>query len=174
MTRPAQEGFTGVWARAPSPVPVPMPLRPRSPSRIALAALAAAVLGSCRSAAAPDAAPGVLTAVRVLPGSAPPGAAVTLVAIATNAWRDTVFASQGCGHGLGFEVTAPDGGAADPSAGPSICPLFDSNVLAPGETDSVRFRWTAPATAGVYRVRAGVRGRSGLRWLSAPATLTVR
>jgi hypothetical protein len=114
----------------------------------------------------------VRTVVHVRPQQAAPGEPVTLLAIATNVGRDTAL--QGCGQGLGFQVTAPDGRRHDPSAGPSICPLFDSNVLTPGETDTVTFRWSAPAVRGAYRVRAGVRSDGGLRALSAPEALDVR
>ena len=91
------------------------------------------------------------------------GEVLTLRAIATNHGDRSVELGYGCGAGLDFEVEAPTGERRFLLRGlPSLCPLYDSNVLEPAETDTVEYRWTVPGPQGTYRVRAGGRVRAGL------------
>jgi hypothetical protein len=113
--------------------------------------------------------------VAVSPTEVAPGDTVHLLVATTNHGSDTVQAGVGCGPGLDFEVTLPDGSLRYPMREiPWICPIFDSNVLEPAETDTVRFAWATPQQAGQYRVRGGVQVRSGLRAASAARTFEVR
>jgi hypothetical protein len=102
------------------------------------------------------------------------GEALGLRAIATNHGDEAVEFIAGCGAGLDFEVQRPDGDRQFLMRGlPSICPIFDSNILEPGETDTVSYVWTVPQQTGTYRVWAGGRVREGLAARSAPVELRV-
>lgn len=103
------------------------------------------------------------------------GEVVGLRAIATNHGADTVTLMAGCGAGLDFEIQRPNGERYFLLRDrPSICPIFDSNILEPGETDTVSYAWTVPAPTGTYRLWAGGRVREGLAARSRPKELIVR
>jgi hypothetical protein len=140
---------------------------------LASALSTAAALGACRSATAPrDRAVVTLAAA---PTSVAAGDTVYLLGIAYNPTSDTVFAGYGCAPGIDFHAAAPGGAFSSLYAGLVFtCELKDSNVLAPGETDSVAFGWRTPAAVGVYRVRAGLGNSDGLRSPSAAQLITVR
>jgi hypothetical protein len=134
---------------------------------IALAASA------CRLVTAPPLP--VDTTIEISRSATAPADTLTLTAIATNHGGDRLEIGHGCGAGLDFEVTTPSGGRAYVLRDlPSICPVFDSNVLEAGETDTVRVKWTAPGTLGTYRIRAGVRTAAGIGAPSAAVSLDVR
>jgi hypothetical protein len=102
------------------------------------------------------------------------GDILVLEASATNMGR-AVFHTSGCGQGLDVRVLEPSGAMRLILSGlPSICPVFDSNVLEPRETDTVRINWTVPPQPGTYSLRAGVRTEAGLAALSAPVSVVVR
>ena len=91
------------------------------------------------------------------------GEVLTLRAIATNRGARSVELGDGCGPGLDFEVEAPTGERRYLLRGlPSLCPLNDSHVLEPAETDTVSYRGTVPGPQGTYRVWAGGRVPAGL------------
>ena len=90
------------------------------------------------------------------------GDQLTLRAIATNHGDRAVNLGYGCGEGLDFEVEIPTGERRFLLRGPSLCPVNDSNVLEPAETDTVAYRWTIPGPAGTYRVWAGGKVKEGL------------
>ena len=78
---------------------------------------------------------------------------------------------------LGFDVDvqAPDGVRGYLVRGQlSICPIFDSNILEPEESDSVSFRWRVPAVSGTYILRGGVQVPDGLGAVSSPRSVLVR
>ena len=94
--------------------------------------------------------------VRATPGVLVAGEEVELAVTVTNWGDETVFASNGCAPGLGFMVTRPDDEIVNPyPALPSTCQLLDSQVLEPGETDVVTFRWK-PTLVGAYSVVGGL------------------
>ena len=96
-------------------------------------------------------------------------------AIASNQGARPVEFGYGCGAGLDFEVEAPTGERRFPLRElPSLCPLFDSNVLEPAETDTVEYRWTVPEAQGTYRVWAGGRVPAGLAARSAAIDVQVK
>jgi hypothetical protein len=101
------------------------------------------------------------------------GEAVGLTAIATNHGDQTVQFLADCGPGLDFEVQSPSGDRRYLLRGqPSICPIFDSNFLEPGETDTVFSAFT-PELTGTYRLWAGGRVREGLAARSLPVRVIV-
>lgn len=102
------------------------------------------------------------------------GERLGLRAIATNHGDDTIEFGPGCGVGLDFEVEPPTGERVFLLRElPSGCPIFDSNILEPGETDTVSYAWTIPAVSGTYRLWAGGRVAEGLAARSAPVDLIV-
>ena len=126
----------------------------------------------CYRGAAPDG--GVATRVEVERTHVTAGEGLGLRAIATNYGENAVEFIAGCGAGLDFEVQRPDGERQFLMRGlPSICPIFDSNILEPGETDTVSYVWTVPQQTGIYRVWAGGRVREGLAARSVPVELFV-
>lgn len=81
-------------------------------------------------------------------------------------------AGQGCSPGIGFYVLHPDGEERSLYDGLAFtCPVRDDQILEPGETDSVSFRWI-PAATGSYHVRAVVLS-NGPRSPSLPSLITV-
>jgi hypothetical protein len=102
------------------------------------------------------------------------GGIVGLRAIATNYGYETVRFGPGCGVGLDFEVERPNGERMFLLRElPSSCPILDSNVLEPGEADTVLYPWTVPAVSGTYRVWAGGRVPEGLAARSAAVAVIV-
>ena len=99
---------------------------------------------------------------------------VRITVIASNPTDRTIdlLPSQ-CGHSLAPAVTDPAGGTHQLWGGPSICPIFDDNVLAPNETDSVTWRWKAGPQTGAYVVRGGIARGTALVNPTPPFTLTV-
>lgn len=138
------------------------------PLRPALCALV--LLAGCSGLTDPF--PGVVTRVEVEEMGA--GSSTLLLrAIATNLGDETLHLGHGCGPGLDFRVRLPTGEVRDLLRGlPSTCPIFDSNRLEPGETDTVTIDW-APPVPGVYRVAAGVRTSRGTEAISAPVQVRV-
>src|SRR5688572_14444441 len=105
--------------------------------------LALIVLG-CSSLTGPEG--DVTTQVSLTPRVGTRGESVTVQMVGHNSGPDSILARGGCAPGLGFEVTMPDGQRRDPMGEvPWICPLFDSQILAPSETDTVTHVWTAPS-----------------------------
>ncbi len=104
------------------------------------------------------------------------GDTVELVAIAFNPTAEPVWATPGgCGQGLGVLAEEPGTGVILPLwGGPSLCPIFDSNVLEPGETDSVTISWWGMGVRGDWRVRAVVLIDGRPHSPSGPLTVTVR
>ena len=141
--------------------------------RALLPFVAALSLGAgCDSSTAPYS--DVETRLEVEPTRATMGDAVELRAIATNRGRGTVQFFAGCGAGLDFEVQRPSGARQFLLRElPSTCPIFDSNILEPGETDTVSHEWTVPQESGTYQVWAGGRVPEGLAARSAPVTVVV-
>jgi hypothetical protein len=102
------------------------------------------------------------------------GDVLGLRAIATNHGDATIEFGPGCGVGLDFEVEPPNGERVFLLRElPSGCPIFDSNRLEPGETDTVSYAWTIPAVSGTYRLWAGGRVPEGLAARSAPVDVVV-
>lgn len=102
------------------------------------------------------------------------GEVLELRAIATNHGDRTLEFIAGCGAGLDFEVQLPSGERRFLLRGlPSICPIFDSNILEPGETDTVAYAWTVPGPPGTYRLWAGGRVPQGLAARSTPVEVVV-
>ena len=102
------------------------------------------------------------------------GEVLGLRAIATNHGDQTVEFFAGCGAGLDFEVQRPSGERQFLLRDlPSTCPIFDSNILEPGETDTVSYAWTVPLLTGTYRVWAGGRVPDGLAARSTPVEVIV-
>ncbi len=139
-------------------------------SLVALVA-ALAVGAGCEGSTAPN---GVETRVEVDRVRATPGEMLGLRAIATNHGDETVEFGPGCGVGLDFEVQHPNGERMFLVRDlPSSCPIVDSNILEPGETDTVSHTWTVPVATGTYRLWAGGRVREGLAARSAPVDVIV-
>lgn len=102
------------------------------------------------------------------------GEVLGLRAIATNHGDETVELGPGCGVGLDIEVEPPNGERMFLLRElPSGCPTYDSNILEPGETDTVSYAWTVPAALGTYRLWAGGRVPEGLAARSAPVDVLV-
>lgn len=135
-----------------------------------VAALAVAV--GCEESTAPYR--DVETRLEVDRARLPRGEVLGLRAIATNSGDETVQLGPGCGVGLDFEVERPNGERMFLLRElPSGCPIFDSNNLEPGETDTVSYAWTVPDVGGTYRLWAGGRVREGLAARSAPVDVMV-
>ena len=116
----------------------------------------------------------VSSEVFVEPSSILLGASLRLMVVTRNGGADEIRAGYECGSGLGFEVTLPDGTSRYPLHDvPSICPMFDSNLLEPGERDTVAISWVPPAR-GRYGVRGGIKVPHGLDAASAQAFFEVR
>lgn len=112
--------------------------------------------------------------LRVTPSTVSPGDTVRLLVATTNRSARRIT-SMTCGFGLDFEVTTPAGEVTYPIREmPAICPVLDSNILEPFETDTVEFPLIASGIKGIYRVRGGVRLLSGLGAPSETATFEVR
>ena len=102
------------------------------------------------------------------------GKILGLRAIATNHGDRTIQFFAGCGAGLDFEVQGPTGERRFLMRElPSTCPIFDSNLLEPRETDTVSFAWTVPLPTGTYRIWAGGRVPEGLAARSTPVEVMV-
>lgn len=102
------------------------------------------------------------------------GEVLRLRAIATNHGDRTVEFFAGCGAGLDFEVQRPNGERRFLLRDlPSTCPIFDSNILEPRETDTVSYAWTVPQPTGTYRLWAGGRVPEGLAARSTPVEVIV-
>lgn len=130
------------------------------------------VAAACLESTAPYA--DVETRVEVDRTQGAVGEILGLRAIATNHGDKTVEFFAGCGAGLDFEVQAPTGERRFLMRElPSTCPIFDSNVLEPRETDTVSFAWTLPLPTGTYLIWAGGRVREGLAARSAPVEVIV-
>ena len=135
--------------------------------------LLSVVLVGCQTTTAPE--EQITSEITVSPTIVAPGDTVRLLVATTNHGSEAVRAGIGCGPGLDFEITLPDESQRYPMRELAwICPVFDSNVLEPAETDTVRFAWKAPAQRGRYRVRGGIQVQDGLRAPSAPQTFEVR
>jgi len=136
-------------------------------------ALVSLVVGAgCRESTAPYG--DVETRVEVDRARAAVGEVIGLRAIATNDGDETVEFFAGCGAGLDFEVQGPNGERRFLLRElPSICPIFDSNILEPGETDTVSYAWTVPLPTGTYRLWAGGRVPEGLAARSTPVEVIV-
>lgn len=142
---------------------------------IALAAVVSVVtfLASCRSSTEPR--DHAIVTVAAMPTAVAAGDTVRLLGIAHNPTSDTVFAGSGCAPGIGFYAAGTDGVTRSLYTGLVFtCELKDSNVIAPGETDSVAFAWRTPTTAGLYHVRAALGYSDGIRSPSAAQPVTVR
>lgn len=130
------------------------------------------VSAGCEGSTAPSA--DVQTRLEVDRARVERGGVLGLRAIATNSGDETVEFGPGCGVGLDFEVQHPNGQRTFLLRElPSGCPIFDSNILEPGETDTVSYAWTVPAASGGYRLWAGGRVRGGLAARSAPVEVIV-
>jgi hypothetical protein len=135
--------------------------------------LAATLLGlGCRGSTAPYR--DVETRLEVDRARIGVGEVLALRAIATNRGDRRFEFMAGCGEGLDFEVQLPSGERRFILRGlPSICPIFDSNILEPGETDTVAYAWTVPGPPGTYRLWAGGRVPEGLAARSPPVEVVV-
>ena len=117
----------------------------------------------------------VRTRLEVDRAQAAVGEVLELRAIAVNQGDERVEFFAGCGAGLDFEVQQPNGERRFLLRElPSTCPIFDSNVLEPGETDTVSYAWTVPLPVGTYRLWAGGRVPEGLAARSRPVDVIVR
>jgi hypothetical protein len=115
----------------------------------------------------------LVTEIRLSPLVVGLGEKVRITVITTNR-SSTAVQTYGCGPGLGYEVTLPDGSRRQPLEGLAYtCPLHDSNLLEPAETDTLEFEWQPPEQRGTYVVQGGVRLRH-LVALSSPRTFDVR
>jgi hypothetical protein len=115
----------------------------------------------------------VASEVRVSPSVLVAGEPVELSVTATNWGDETVYASNGCAPGLGFMITRPDQQHVNPFPATWPCTPDDSQVLEPGETDTVVFRWT-PQLTGAYVVVGGLVVDDRLWSLSETASFEVR
>ena len=140
------------------------------PLRIALVTLSIAACDRATSSRED-----VVTRLEVPATTFAAGDAVPLRVIVTNRGRESVQAGVACGPGFDVEVRAPDGSRSFILRGtPSVCPIFDSNIIEPEETDSIVVPWRVPGAAGYYSLTGGVQVRAGLRARSVPHTVTVR
>jgi hypothetical protein len=140
---------------------------------LATAVSAAGALVACRSATAPR--DRAVVTLMATPTNVAAGDTVHLLGIAFNPTADTILAGYGCTPGIEFYAAALGGTSTSLYAGLVFtCELKDSNVLAPGETDSVVFAWRTPTALGVYQVRAGLAYSDGLRSPSPAQPITVR
>ena len=106
--------------------------------------------------------------------SASPGEELVLQVEVTNHGRHA-FRHAGCGPGVDVEVGAPDGTTRLVLLGQIFaCPLLDSSVLEPGETDTSAVRWKVPAARGTYTLHGGVAVNAGLTARSAAQHVEVR
>ncbi len=116
----------------------------------------------------------VVVTLVAMPTAGLPGDTVHLVGIAFNPTTDTISASFGCSPGIGFYVTAPDGLSHSMYEGLYFtCQLKDSNLLEPGETDSVAWSWQLPTVVGTYDVRAALENEDGPPTLSPGISVVV-
>jgi len=84
------------------------------------------------------------------------GDTVHLLGIAHNPTSTEIVPESGCAPGIGFYVRDQSGVEMSLYAGLVFtCQGRDSQLIAPGETDSVRFRWV-PEERGSYQVRAAL------------------
>ena len=142
-----------------------------SPARLVVVT-ALMVAGACHETTGPY--DDIDTRLEVDRSRASRGEQLGLRAIATNHGDETMHFGPGCGLGLDFEVERPNGDHVFLLRDlPSGCPIFDSNILEPGETDTVSYVWTIPAVSGTYRVWAGGRVADGLAARSAPVSIIV-
>jgi hypothetical protein len=103
------------------------------------------------------------------------GDTVTFTVFAFNPTDRTIdLAPRGCGHSLVALVTEPTGRYQRLWDGSWICILFDDNMLAPGETDSVVWKWVARPVPGAYSVRGGVARGAELANPTPPLTVQVQ
>ena len=143
-------------------------------SRSLLRAIVSMMITAAGCSGPTDLGPAVVTRIEVERAVVTPGDRVLLRAIATNHGTQSVQAGYGCGPGLDFEVRFPSGEVRHLLRGlPSTCPIHDSNVLEPGETDTVTYQWAPSIPSGTYRIVAGVQTASGLRARSGPVNVVV-
>ena len=106
--------------------------------------------------------------------SAVPGDTVRLLGVAHNPTGESFFMSRGCGPGIGFVVSNPEGVTRHLYDGLIFtCPLGDIHILDPHETDSISWLWRAPSSTGLYQVRASVDFHEGAPALSEPISIVV-
>ena len=128
----------------------------------------------CACSAPTDPALYVRMSLSVQPGSVALGDTVLFTVVAQNPTNRTIeLLSRQCGHSLVPLVTEPTGHEQPLWGGPSICPIFDDNVLSPGETDSVITRWKAGPVVGQYSVRGGIARGTELVNQTPPVVLEV-
>jgi hypothetical protein len=130
------------------------------------------LIAACRDSTGPYS--DVLTRLEIDHREVTVGEIIQLRAIATNEGDRTIQFMAGCGLGLDFEVLRPNGDRSFLLRElPSTCPIFDSNILEPGETDTVTYSWSVPLETGTYRFWAGGRVPEGLAARSSPVDVRV-
>lgn len=151
---------------------------------LALAAACGDTTGSNESATrllrSRDVLPAIDVRVSATRSVVSPGDSIDLIATATNHGAQRVQIGMDCGPSFDVLVRYPD--ANEHSAlldwiGPNgafACPLTPSHFADPGETETFRLPWRAPATRGQYVVQAALRRGDGLGNFSPVLRLTVR
>jgi hypothetical protein len=127
-----------------------------------------------------DVLPNLDVVVTVARTTLAPGDTITLVASATNRGAERLQIGVACGPSLDVLVSPPNAAeysaliaSLPPNAG-FTCPLTPAHFADPGETETVRIIWRAPAQTGAYRLQAGLRRGDGLGNLGPATTVTVR
>jgi hypothetical protein len=115
------------------------------------------------------------TVLEVSSLAAAPSDTLTLRVLVTNRGRRDVRPDVGCAPGADVEVRSPSGDATRLLEGLVFtCPVLDSQILTPGETDTVRLVWPVPRDLGRYQFRGGVPFTGRLVARSPIVTVSVR
>lgn len=123
---------------------------------------------------------GVSVALHVADTIVAAGDSVLFIATATNTTGRRVQIGTACGPSFDVQVTEPDGDTRsvlrDLVSGDAafVCVLLAEHFVPAKATRALPLRWPAPARAGTYSARAGLRRDDGLANLSAPVTFRVR
>lgn len=147
--------------------------------RSGLFALLGIALTSCGpfSTAPVERLAGVTVTLSTAPTAVAPGDSVAFIVAATNATDREIQIGGECGPSMDVLVSGRGRTvsvlAELSRGGVFTCELGPHHVLKPGETQSLRLLWAAPA-AGEYRAVAGLRRTTGLGNPSAPVGITVR